>query len=246
MTRDASKIRRGTNAFRLGVIRGRFCPVRPWLVGRPRLTNEQAKHGSSAFMQKRPASHPRSSPQTTDTYPFGTRNGVDLEEVKRLEQRRKEILPLLELYRVALAPHKVLPIDILREIFICAAQSTWPKADLNYIISARRQATGHTTHSLPDLEDLDSGKTTRLLAVLGIWLFRSGQYPLTMDIAGETGDPRAIALLSQHSHRFCSLSIHPASPFVVSSAGSVDLMEKLELRGMYKLLPSLPVFAGIN
>ncbi|KAJ7105960.1 hypothetical protein C8R44DRAFT_806318, partial [Mycena epipterygia] len=181
------------------------------------------------------------------------------EEMKTLELRRADLGPLLELYRVALAPHKLLPINVLREIFIF---STPAKADLNDIVSSRRDGPRdirlilcqvcsnwrtvaldmHTLWSAVRV-NLDTGNTTRLLEVLAVFLARSGQRSLTMDIAGVTCDPRAMALLTQYSHRFRSLFIHPENPFVGSSAGSVDLVERLELRGMYKALPSMPVFA---
>ncbi|KAJ7105990.1 hypothetical protein C8R44DRAFT_745640 [Mycena epipterygia] len=182
------------------------------------------------------------------------------EEMQRLEKRREELLPLLELHRVALAPHKMLPIDVLREIFIFSAPT---KADLNDIVSPRRagspdirlilckicshwRSIALDTHELWSAVrvNLDTGNTTRLLEVLGIWLSRSGQSALTLNIAGLTGDHRATTLLTQHSHRLRSLCIHPENPFVASSAGSVDLLETLELRGFRDLLPSMPVLTG--
>ncbi|KAJ7469216.1 hypothetical protein FB451DRAFT_1256090 [Mycena latifolia] len=61
------------------------------------------------------------------------------EEIRRLEARRSALLTPVQVYRVALATHKILPDDVLREIFLWATctQYYWgpPTANLNATLS---------------------------------------------------------------------------------------------------------------
>ncbi|KAJ7469151.1 hypothetical protein FB451DRAFT_1177142 [Mycena latifolia] len=45
------------------------------------------------------------------------------ENIRCLELRRNALSDDIQVYRIALAPHKVLPVDVLREIFLSAALS---------------------------------------------------------------------------------------------------------------------------
>ncbi|KAJ7114799.1 hypothetical protein C8R44DRAFT_794935 [Mycena epipterygia] len=180
-----------------------------------------------------------------------------------LESRRDALLASVEVYRVALAPHKILPVDILREIFLCAAQSTPTEAVLNDIVSpilgrpqirlilcqvcSNWRSVALDTHELwSDVRvDVGTGNTKHLLEILGIWLTRSGQCALTLHMTGVTDDPCAAELLTRHSHRFRSLTMHLRNPFVNSPAGSMDLLETLELHGSDdQPLPLMKVFHG--
>ncbi|KAJ7114829.1 hypothetical protein C8R44DRAFT_740190 [Mycena epipterygia] len=168
------------------------------------------------------------------------------DSIKELESRRDALLASVEVYRVALAPHKILPIDILREIFLCASPT---EAVLNDIVSpilgrpqirlilcqvcSNWRSVALDTHELwSDVRvDVGTGNTKHLLEILDIWLTRSGQCALTLHMTGVTNDPRAAMLLTRHSHRFRSLTTHLRNPFVNSTAGSIDLLETLELHG---------------
>ncbi|KAJ7114825.1 hypothetical protein C8R44DRAFT_740186 [Mycena epipterygia] len=57
------------------------------------------------------------------------------DEIKILDLRRSTLLTAVEVYRVALAPHKILPVDLIREIFICAVQDSSPEPFLNGLTS---------------------------------------------------------------------------------------------------------------
>ncbi|KAJ7114787.1 hypothetical protein C8R44DRAFT_224859 [Mycena epipterygia] len=186
------------------------------------------------------------------------------DEIQKLEIRRTALMSTVEVYRAALAPHKILPIDILREIFICAAEGTSPTVNLNDIVNPRQagwdirltisRVCSHWRSVALDMHtlwsdvrlDLEVGNTRRILEILSIWLFRSGECALNLDIAGVTDDPRATELLIRHSRRFRSLSISTGTQFVTSPAGAMDLLETLELYGndQYESLLSMTAFAG--
>ncbi|KAJ7435537.1 hypothetical protein B0H11DRAFT_1624166, partial [Mycena galericulata] len=119
-----------------------------------------------------------------------------------LDSRRDALLSLMDIYRVALAPHKTLPIEILRKISILSADC-WGRPNLNLIVVPRRSLSVHLdirlilsrvcshwrTVALATQElwndirvDFKDGDITRLLNALEIWLSRSGEYPLTLEI----------------------------------------------------------------
>ncbi|KAJ7115165.1 hypothetical protein C8R44DRAFT_221665 [Mycena epipterygia] len=188
-------------------------------------------------------------------------------KIQRLELRRRALLPSVEAYRVALAPHKILPIDVVRKIFLCAAQITSAQADLNEVVdpcppdrleirlilcrvcSAWRSLALDTTELWSDVRVfVPPENTTHLLYVLEIWLSRSLQCALTLDIDGETNDPRITQLLTDYSWRFRSLSVRPENPVLNLPAGYMDRLEILaidlsSLRGPWPLAP-ITAFEG--
>ncbi|KAJ7144277.1 hypothetical protein C8R44DRAFT_143596 [Mycena epipterygia] len=189
------------------------------------------------------------------------------DEIRKLELCRSALLAPMEVYRVALAPHKILPVDILREIFLCAVQGSSPTADLNRIVyphlamqldirlvlsrvcSHWRSVTLDTHQLWSDVRvDFGSGNITSLLEVLDAWLSRSGQYPLTLHFDGAADDPRITEQLTRYSNRSRSLFIRCENPFLTLPAGAVDLLETLELHGddrlaaMDELLASMTIF----
>ncbi|KAJ7114786.1 hypothetical protein C8R44DRAFT_740153 [Mycena epipterygia] len=171
-------------------------------------------------------------------------------EGQELELRRSTLLSLVEVYRVALAPHKILPIDILREVFLCAVQASSPEPDLNSIVSrdpdtldirsilcricSHWRTVALDTHNLwSNVRVYFPKNPVYLLKVLDIWFSRSGQYPLTLNLIGKVDDPRVIQQLTRYSHRFRFLSIHVDNRLITLPAGSVDLLEALELDMTY-------------
>ncbi|KAJ7114852.1 hypothetical protein C8R44DRAFT_225207 [Mycena epipterygia] len=186
-------------------------------------------------------------------------------EIRKLELCRGALLAPVEVYRVALAPHKMLPVDILREIFLCAIQGSSP--DLNSIVypqiamqldirlvlsrvcSHWRSVAFDAVKLWSDVRvDFGSGNTTHLLEVLDVWLSRSGQCPLTLHLGGTADDPRIAEQLTRYSNRFRALSIHCGNPLLTLPASTVDLLETLELHGddrlvaMDELLASMTIF----
>ncbi|KAJ7114713.1 hypothetical protein C8R44DRAFT_984160 [Mycena epipterygia] len=174
------------------------------------------------------------------------------DEIPKLELRRNALLPLIQVYDVGLAPHKTLPVDIIREIFLCAAQSTSLEANLNDILSPRldhlpdirliisqvcslwRSVALDTSNLWSDVRvDFETGDTTLLLEVLAVWLSRSGKYPLALNIGGAVDDPRIADQLTPHSNRFRCLSIRSENPLLNLPAGSMRLLETLEIEYYY-------------
>ncbi|KAJ7464313.1 hypothetical protein B0H11DRAFT_2198118 [Mycena galericulata] len=120
-------------------------------------------------------------------------------EIQALESRRWKLLAHSNAYRLALAPHKILPDDILREIFVLCAQAdtTEPSAlrtDLTDVgleslkirltishVSFRWRSVALQTHELWNDVQLFIWRAdiTPLLNLIDLWLSRSGQYPLS-------------------------------------------------------------------
>ncbi|KAJ7114804.1 hypothetical protein C8R44DRAFT_880878 [Mycena epipterygia] len=118
-----------------------------------------------------------------------------------LELRRSTLLAPVEVYRVALVPHEILPIDVLREIFICAVQDSSLEPFLNGLASRDSvpleirliicQVCLHwrfvalETHDLwSNVQVYFSEDFVRILEVLDIWLSRSAQCPLILRAIG--------------------------------------------------------------
>ncbi|KAJ7115164.1 hypothetical protein C8R44DRAFT_983986 [Mycena epipterygia] len=180
------------------------------------------------------------------------RNPLELgdmnDEIQRLELQRSAVLPSIEVYRVALAPHKILPVDGVREIFLCAARNTSPQANLNevvnpYYVYPKRQidirltlcsiCSGWRSIALQTPELWNDVRvempTMRVLDVLEIWFSRSLQSPLNLEISGTDSGPRITQLLTDYSWRFRSLSIRPDNPLLYLPAGAMDCLETLEI-----------------
>ncbi|KAJ7144194.1 hypothetical protein C8R44DRAFT_846132 [Mycena epipterygia] len=183
-------------------------------------------------------------------------------EIQQLDPRHSTLLSAVEVYRVALAPHKLLPIDVLREIFLSAARPL--PANLNLVVSSHfgllseirlvlcqicshwRSIALETPELWSDVRiDFPFTPSRCLLEVFRIWLTRSGQRALSLHVTGVTKDATK-EQLACHSHRFRSLCIRPDNPFLALPAGAVDRLETLELDGEGVHAPFRPmtVFAG--
>ncbi|KAJ7469082.1 hypothetical protein FB451DRAFT_1255683 [Mycena latifolia] len=169
-------------------------------------------------------------------------------EIRRLEARRNALLAPVKAYRVSLAPHKILPDDALRDIFLWVALTPSPKADLDKMVY---RLMGNTSRfyldtrliigrvcshwrlvalGMPELwSNVGIQGRFSLLKVVDLWLARSGLYPISLDIrsAYDSGVPE---LLMRYSHRIRSLSLDCLEP-LGELYGSMDLLEKLEVQG---------------
>ncbi|KAJ7906498.1 hypothetical protein B0H13DRAFT_2333439 [Mycena leptocephala] len=169
-----------------------------------------------------------------------------------LDSRRSALLPLIDTYRVALAPHKTLPVEIIRKIFILSADC-WGRPNLNLVVVPRRSLSVHLdirlilsrvcshwrTVTLATQElwndirvDFKDGDITRLLNALDIWLSRSGEYPLTLEIKAAGRDYGFLRLLVQYSGRILNLNVDRLpfpNAFFALPSGSVDLLEALDM-----------------
>ncbi|KAJ7469101.1 hypothetical protein FB451DRAFT_1368716 [Mycena latifolia] len=175
----------------------------------------------------------------------------------RLEARRNALLAPVQVYRAALAPHKVLPDDALREIFLWAALTPSPKADLDEIVESLM---GNTSSHLdvrliigrvcshwrlvalgmPELwNNVGIQGRFSLLKVVDLWLARSGLHPISLDIRS-AHDAGARALLMRYSHRIRFLSLDSLEPLGALD-GSMDLLEKLVVRGVPDREASIPI-----
>ncbi|KAJ7455679.1 hypothetical protein B0H11DRAFT_2244463 [Mycena galericulata] len=155
--------------------------------------------------------------------------------MQSLDIRRRQILKPLTAYRVALAPHKILSDDILREIFIrCAydepnhvyyfgpnlrtrfwwlTQGEGPRLDVRLVLSSvcsNWRSVALATHELwndVDVTFTRENTTRRLKALDDIWFPRSGDYPLTLRFSLSEEDSRITERLIRYAHRCRFLSI---------------------------------------
>ncbi|KAJ7708473.1 hypothetical protein B0H14DRAFT_3903023 [Mycena olivaceomarginata] len=161
-------------------------------------------------------------------------------------------MPLIDIYRVALAPHKALPAEILRKIIILSADC-WGRPNLNRIVVPRRSPSVQLdirlivsrvcshwrTVALATQElwndirvDFKDRDITRLLNALDIWLSRSGEYPLTLEIKAARRDYGFLRLLVQYSGRIFHLYVDRLpfpNAFFALPTGSVDQLEALDM-----------------
>ncbi|KAJ7438941.1 hypothetical protein B0H11DRAFT_2293632 [Mycena galericulata] len=161
------------------------------------------------------------------------------------------LLPALDVYRVALAPHKILPVDLLREIFIhCvgANNSSDSHSDLNSLWSSLPPCPQVICHVCSlwrsvalDTRELWTGiKFTvsrfnigRVLNAFDFWVSRSGDYTLSLSIDAQIDDSRIDQLIAQYSRRCHSLvlSSYPAvKSFLELPPGSINILESLTLK----------------
>ncbi|KAJ6596249.1 hypothetical protein DFH09DRAFT_1024107 [Mycena vulgaris] len=172
------------------------------------------------------------------------------EEIRRLESRRDLFLRPVEVYRAALAPHKLLNVDSLREIFLSVARSTiseLPQSghpDVRLTIS--HVCSGWRSVAL-DMPELWSNVRVRLRLtlpkLLDIWLSRSGTHPLSLNIENAHASS-VVPFLTQYSHRTRSLSLDRLSPFM-SPLRSMDKLETLYIdNSFYRVMAPLTVLFG--
>ncbi|KAJ7694365.1 hypothetical protein B0H17DRAFT_1199232 [Mycena rosella] len=140
------------------------------------------------------------------------------DEIQHLEALRTALLSPLEVYRVALAPHKLLPVDARVALDMLALWSDF-----------RVEIYEHE----PDWNTVD---------VLNTWLARSGQHSLSLEILN--GDYTSTTkLVAEYSHRIHFLSLDSMASLVLLQPGSLDLLEDLCLEsedGPVHILPSSP------
>ncbi|KAJ6498676.1 hypothetical protein DFH09DRAFT_1336587 [Mycena vulgaris] len=157
------------------------------------------------------------------------------DEIQRLEMCRNTLLPPVEVYRVALAPHKMLPIDVLREIFVhCAPNEA---TDL----TALKKIGGRRTGFLLKMHELWSNVAIRgfrqplgpLVERLGMWLSRSGQYPLSLEFLSHPLEGLHLCqLLIRYSRQRRTIYVNSMdlrSPFFDLLPGSLTLLKILIL-----------------
>ncbi|KAJ7920077.1 hypothetical protein B0H13DRAFT_2656532 [Mycena leptocephala] len=175
------------------------------------------------------------------------------EESRILDLRRNALTPLMDIYRVAVAPHKALPVEILRKIIVFAADLGLGRPNLNLIVVPRsspsvqldirlilsRVCSHWRTVALATQElwnnirvDFKNGDITRLLKALDIWMARSGQYPLTLEIKAARRDYGFLRLLVQNSGRILNLTVDRLpfpNAFFALPTGSVNQLEALDV-----------------
>ncbi|KAJ7464546.1 hypothetical protein FB451DRAFT_1403214 [Mycena latifolia] len=138
------------------------------------------------------------------------------DEIRRLEARKHALIPSVEVYRVALAPHKKLDVDVLREVFthsvngwkvdfdkdvfLKRGQKMDMRLVLSHICSHWRSVTVGIHEFWSDVKIIfTEHNTTHRREVLDEWLRRSGEIPLSLDIIHrnlELDDPRITELLA--------------------------------------------------
>ncbi|KAJ7469125.1 hypothetical protein FB451DRAFT_1255788 [Mycena latifolia] len=189
------------------------------------------------------------SPPLSIEYLASYKNNLLLDAEAELACRNALQAPV-KAYRVSLAPHKILPDDALRDIFLWATLTPSPKADLDKMVF---RLMGNTSRIYLDTRLLigrvcshwrllwsNVGIQGRfsLLKVVDLWLARSGLYPISLDIhsAYDSGVPE---LLMRYSHRIRSLSLACLEP-LGDLYGSMNLLEKLEIQGAVGREASIP------
>ncbi|KAJ6596226.1 hypothetical protein DFH09DRAFT_1357370 [Mycena vulgaris] len=171
------------------------------------------------------------------------------DDIRVPEERRSALLPRLAVYRVAMAPHKKLPADILSHIFtLCAPRPadlyqitcTVCQKDVRLIlcqICSHWRSVALDTLKLWSDVDVNFGRTniTRILEVLNVWLSRSRGCPLSLKVtSGKDNDPRPPDLLASYSRQARAMIIRGLRfphRFFDSPPGSVNLLETLTLVG---------------
>jgi hypothetical protein len=166
------------------------------------------------------------------------------QEIRALESRRAALLAPSEVCRIALAPHKSLPTHVLRDIFRWA---TLDQAEITAIVR------GHPERRLVicrvcsrwrsialGMQELWSNVQIsviphrRSLDVLDIWLSRSGQYPLSLEIT-DGHDHDFPQLLARYTHRIQRLSIAGGIPKI--SPVSMGILETLNVNAGHRVVP---------
>ncbi|KAJ7483902.1 hypothetical protein B0H11DRAFT_2279621 [Mycena galericulata] len=172
-------------------------------------------------------------------------------EIQSLEARRNALLSRLDVYRVAVAPHKILPVDMLCAIFsFCAPHPVEMHSILNgrvqkdirlvicQVCSHWRSVALSMNILWSDVDvDLTRGKVARTLEVLDIWLSRSRGCSLAIRVTGKDDDPRVSELLTRYSPQCRYLfiaDIRFPNTFFDQASGSVDCLQKLALKGGYR------------
>ncbi|KAJ7858486.1 hypothetical protein B0H14DRAFT_2748711 [Mycena olivaceomarginata] len=156
------------------------------------------------------------------------------EELRRLEERRAALIECIQVYRAAFSPHRVLPADVLREIFTCCTYSSGRRepprcvpADLNCVIlgnSDIRQAISRVCsfwrfvaiHS-PELWTniravFGQAATEPLLRLLPHWLTRAQDSLLTLDFDLNTAWSAGLTLKRDKNDRLIADFLAQYSP----------------------------------
>jgi hypothetical protein len=162
--------------------------------------------------------------------------------IHELTSRRDALLPPIYVYRVALAPHKILPTDVLREILLCAALGPvdfgarhLPIQLILCAVSSNWRSVALATHELWSNVQLPGFMTSRRQEILATWLLRGGQHPLVLDIQKVYHD--LSELLSLSLHRIRTLIVNCPQPFQDSALGSMNSLETLRFFGNWGEMP---------
>ncbi|KAK7053545.1 hypothetical protein R3P38DRAFT_2850912, partial [Favolaschia claudopus] len=168
-------------------------------------------------------------------------------DIKTLETRRATLIQDLATYRQALAPHKILPADILTEIFSnCVPEP----AVLHYIpgsgnfrlvlcqISSRWRRIAIGSHKLWSRVkiDFDFRKISRALEILPLWLERANGATLHMEISARQHDEHVLQLLARYAHRCHTLVLNGLrvdGAFFKLPAITLGRIEDLRLTAVY-------------
>ncbi|KAJ7741752.1 hypothetical protein DFH07DRAFT_51117 [Mycena maculata] len=155
-------------------------------------------------------------------------------------------------------PHEVLPVDLMREIFMACAYDAEGKleTDLNSIVDPNNS--GMDIHCvLPSvcshwrtvaLQAHELWRNSRavlrrtdpiyrLLDVLDVWVSRAGESTASLDITVEVEDRLITERLRRYAHRLRALSLHSPNLHVMRRfldlpPGSVNILETLSIRGV--------------
>ncbi|KAK7053540.1 hypothetical protein R3P38DRAFT_1460895 [Favolaschia claudopus] len=181
-------------------------------------------------------------------------------DIKTLETRRATLIQDLTTYRQALAPHKMLPDDILTEIFSnCVPQAAvihhlLGSGDFRLVLCQicsrwRRIAMGSYNLWSCVMIDFDARDVSRALEILPLWLERANGATLYMEVSAQEYDQRVLDLLSRYAHQCHTLVLEQFtvdSAFFELSAIDLSRLEDLQLVAVYRYLsyegdtPTLP------
>ncbi|KAF8632118.1 hypothetical protein AX17_004924 [Amanita inopinata Kibby_2008] len=131
----------------------------------------------------------------------------DLEKVNatmdKLRERQQTLSRNLTYYKAAVAPHKRLPDDVLREIFIVCARTLgtvrfplcmngryMPQLTLSHICSPWRRVALNTGELWANVSISHPWKQNTW-EVLEVWLWRAGRSPVTLELSMWHSDPSA-------------------------------------------------------
>ncbi|KAJ6556159.1 hypothetical protein B0H19DRAFT_1377001 [Mycena capillaripes] len=137
------------------------------------------------------------------------------QELQALESRRNTVLSRMDVYNVALASHKNLPVDIMNGIFTLCVSAP---AELNYILTyatrkdirlilcqicSRWRAIALDNHRLWNEVKIDFGRPSisRVLDILPVWLSRAKGSTFFLELTARENDPRLTEILARYSHQ---------------------------------------------
>ncbi|KAJ7174900.1 hypothetical protein C8R46DRAFT_1347899 [Mycena filopes] len=178
------------------------------------------------------------------------------DEIQALQSRRDVVLlnSRLAVYQIALAPHKVLPVDIISHIFtLCApgpvalSSVFYAKTHANLIlcqICSSWRAIALENLGLWNNVKIDFGyhKIDQAVKILPIWLGRARESTLSLNIVAK-GDPRALGIVTSYAARCHSLVLDDLRfdhPFFLLPPATLGRLETMHLVGGYNYQQAPP------